>query len=102
MIDKLNGGPWWVSLIVKMGATAVIAVGLVWFLTQEVMRRMDVIQGVVETSARQQDAHASTALAHDQTTYGLRLTLERILRVLEVTCVNTARDERSRRECLLP
>jgi hypothetical protein len=84
----------WINAAYKLGVTAVIAMGLVWFLTQ------DVKNGLIEIRV----AHA--ALAQDMqkavmSNADILDKLDRIQRVLTAMCVNAAgQDSQARASCV--
>ena len=84
----------WINAAYKLGVTAVIAMGLVWFLTQ------DVKTGLMEMRV----AHAQMALelqTHTTTNENILRELARIQRTLTALCVTMAADDQlARASCV--
>jgi hypothetical protein len=91
--------PWWVTATVKLGATTVIAMGLVWFITQDIKSGLADIQmahaAMLQAIQGQQIADTQqTALTND-----LRATMEAIRRILSASCANAAKTNTERTTC---
>lgn len=97
-----NGGPWWVNAILKLGVTTAIALGLVWFLSQEVKQSLDGINTSVSDHATAAAVQNTNLALHEQQTEEVRLRLSQILQVLQASCVNAARDNGARSLCFSP
>ena len=91
-------GPWWVNAIYKFRfdvPAIVIALGLVWLLATDVRKGLDDIRVVHALMATDIKAQA-------QTGSDLKTVLESIQKILQVSCVNAAKDAQERTACLAP
>jgi hypothetical protein len=56
-----NGGPWWVTATKTLGIGAVIALLLVWWLTQTVQRTLEAIAADTSATKSMMNAHIDAA-----------------------------------------
>lgn len=87
--NGLGGMPWWIKAIPTVGVPSVIAIGLSWYLVDEVRSEL----GVVRT---QLAAHA-TQMTIDQNDQRQRA--RDLIYMLRQVCFNTARTDAQRDGC---
>lgn len=102
--DGLNGAPWWAKLSARFGIPAAIAIGLTWFLTQGVSGDLKTIRdntrdataAIVAQKTSMDEQHQSIvkAIELDSQSRG------EILRFLQRICVNTAKTDADRSNCI--
>lgn len=88
--DGTNGAmPWWVKAIPTIGVPSLIALGLSWFLVEEVRANLASVRA-------QLTAHA-TQMSNDQTAQQIR---DRdLIYMFRQVCFNTARTDAQRDSC---
>jgi hypothetical protein len=78
--------PWWVNAIYKVGVPTAIACYLVWFLTSRVQTNLDIIQIAITKHVSDQ----TTSMEYNR----------QALNILRTMCVNAAKTDDARTECL--
>lgn len=97
--ETVNGGPWWVNAILKLGVIPVITLWLIWSLTNEVKKSLDAITASVTSHTEMTNGQSSLASIHERQTADVQFRLTQILQVLQVSCVNAAKDTSTRNAC---
>lgn len=85
--------PEWVQATVKLGIPGVALIFLVWWITQVMDKKLDAM--VLEHSTISRTAGEMREIEKNGATVN-----ERILRVLLASCVNGAKSDQARKECL--
>ncbi len=85
-----KGTPWWLRAIYKLGASTVIALFLVWFISDRVETRLTAMQLQHDSLAAQMSQHVAD-MAQQQ------LAVRWLLRSI---CLNTAKNDVQARTCI--
>lgn len=89
----MDGMPWQMKAVALIGVPSAIAVYLVWAMVSTVVSSVDITQRMMS-----EHVASTSILSSDQT--ALRRQNEEIIRVLRTSCVNAAKDNTGREQCL--
>lgn len=102
--DGLENAPWWAKLSARFGIPAAIAIGLTWFLTQGISADLktirentkDTVAAVAQSEEAMRSDHRAISAALDADVQSRSETR----RFLQMICVNTAKTDNDRSNCL--
>ncbi len=88
--------PWWIGAIYKLGIPAAIALFLIWFVVATVIPNIQFIKENLVLHA-----NSSSQVGQDLRDQNIRLSQqnERLMRVLQQICINSAKNNQERNGC---